>query len=84
MAFDTNTDILIRTDTGIQSSFIRANSHLISQNTQILSLANTAEEKNQILKQLWATKFNARIVDGWEFIRFDQDQDRTMFLLQWG
>lgn len=84
MAFNTNTDILIKTDAGIQSSFIRANSHLISQNTQILSLANTAEEKNQILKQLWATEFNAKIVNEWELIKFDQEQDRTMFLLQWG
>jgi hypothetical protein len=76
--------ISMRNSNGVHPSLVRANAYLISQNKEKLDLVNTVEEKTNILKALWATEFNAVVTNDWETVEFNQAQDRTLFLLQWG
>jgi hypothetical protein len=68
--------------------FIRANSHLIDQHPGIFAEKDLA--KNQkLLENLWLTEFKGKLIFNqtlmmWDSIEFDNDQDKTMFLIKWG
>jgi hypothetical protein len=80
--------IEILRETGISSSFIRANSWVIDQ------YANLFDERDDIknkilLERIWLKEFNAVLiydydVKGYAKIAFKTVQDMTIFLVKWG
>lgn len=72
---------------GISSEFIRANSHLVDQYSEIFTEKDLI--KNQkLLEDLWIKEYRGRLIynetiRSWDKIEFANNQDMTLFLLKW-
>jgi hypothetical protein len=78
----------ILTETGISSTFVRANSHVMDQYAELFTDQDDIKNK-LLLEKLWFQEFKATLVydaDSRSYSKmvFENVKDMTIFLVKWG
>ena len=80
--------ITIYNNNRVSPAFVRANSYLVDQHSNLFTEKNLMKNQ-QLLENLWLTEFKGKLIFDqtlmmWSSVEFDNDQDKTMFLIKWG